>query len=85
MAIGVIDAIKSLGKNVPEDFSVVGFDDIPIAKYMNGGLTTIRQEAFLKGKRGGETLIAMIEGDSKVNHIDIPYVLVERKTVRSIL
>ncbi len=85
MAIGVIDAIKSLEKNVPEDFSVVGFDDIPIAKYINEGLTTIRQEAFLKGKRGGETLIAMIEGNSTANHVDIPYVLVERKTVRSIL
>lgn len=84
MAIGVINAIKSLNKSVPEDFSVVGFDDIPIANYINGGLTTIRQEAFIKGKKGGESLIAMIKGESKVNHIDIPYILVERNTVKAI-
>jgi len=85
MAIGVIDAINSLKKQVPENFSVIGFDDIPVAKYINGGLTTIRQEPFLMGKRGGETLITLIEEDKKIKHIDIPYELIERKTVRSIL
>jgi LacI family transcriptional regulator len=84
MAIGVITAINSIGKEVPKDISVVGFDDIPAAKFVNGGLTTICQEPFVMGKKGGEALIAMIEENKKTSHINIPYTLVERKTVKSI-
>lgn len=85
MAIGVINAVNSLNKQVPEDFSIIGFDDIPAAKYVNGGLTTIRQEPFLMGKSSGEALVEMIENGRKKKHIEIPYRLVERKTVRLIL
>lgn len=85
MAVGVVEAVNSLNKQVPEDFSIIGFDDIPAAKYVNGGLTTIRQEPFLMGKRSGEALVDMIEKGRRRKHIDIPYALVERKTVRSIL
>lgn len=42
-AIGVISAIKSRGYDVPQDFSVMGFDDIPFAGNMSPALTTIRQ------------------------------------------
>lgn len=42
-AIGVISALKNRGYNVPSDFSVIGFDDIPFAKNISPALTTIRQ------------------------------------------
>lgn len=42
-AIGVISALKSRGYDVPKDFSVVGFDDIPFAKNIAPSLTTVRQ------------------------------------------
>lgn len=42
-AIGIISSIQSRGYRVPEDFSVIGFDDIPFANNITPGLTTIRQ------------------------------------------
>lgn len=42
-ALGVLEAVRSLGLRVPDDLSLVGYDDIPIAKWVSPGLTTIRQ------------------------------------------
>lgn len=42
IAIGAIHAIEEAGLRIPEDIAILGFDDIPIAKYINKGLTTIR-------------------------------------------
>ncbi len=82
MAIGVINAINDIGKQVPYDYSVLGFDNILAAQYVNGGLTTICQEPFIMGKRGGEALVRMIADKEEANHINIPYSLIERKTVK---
>lgn len=41
MAIGAIHALREGGKRVPEDVAIVGFDDIPVARYVAGGITTI--------------------------------------------
>src|SRR5699024_12305474 len=43
MAIGAIRAARAVGKKVPEQVSVVGFDDAPFNSYLDPGLTTIRQ------------------------------------------
>lgn len=85
MAIGVIEAINSLGKKIPDDYSVFGFDDIPAAKYINGGLTTIHQEPFDIGISAGEALIDMIDNNKDASHITIPFTFCERKTVKRIL
>ena len=63
-AIGVIDAIKDAGYSIPGDVSVVGCDDIDIAKLMRPPLTTIRTSYEKQGKMAVEMLISMIkEGD----------------------
>lgn len=49
-AIGVIAALQSRGHNVPSDFSVVGFDDIPFANNITPALTTVRQPRSLIGE-----------------------------------
>jgi LacI family transcriptional regulator len=59
-ALGVLDAARILGIRVPQELSVVGFDDIDIAAYV--GLTTVRQPLFESGRRGGELLLQMLGG-----------------------
>ena len=59
-ALGVIEAARILGIRVPEDLSVVGFDDIEIAAHI--GLTTVRQPLFESGRRGTELLLQMLAG-----------------------
>jgi DNA-binding LacI/PurR family transcriptional regulator len=57
-ALGVVAAARELGLHVPDDLSVIGFDDIEAADYV--GLTTIRQQLFESGRRGAELLLAEI-------------------------
>lgn len=56
-AIGAIRAIRESGKRVPEDVSVIGFDDIQSAAFQNPGLTTIRQPLREMGMTAAETLV----------------------------
>jgi DNA-binding LacI/PurR family transcriptional regulator len=58
-AVGVLEAARDAGLRVPEDLSVVGYDDIEIADIM--GLTTIRQMLFESGQRGVELLLETLE------------------------
>lgn len=59
-AIGAIQALRESGKNVPEDVSVIGFDDIQSAAYQNPGLTTVRQPLRQMGVIAAETLLARV-------------------------
>jgi LacI family transcriptional regulator len=59
-ALGVLEAARILGIRVPEELSVVGFDDIEIAAHV--GLTTVRQPLFESGRRGTELLLQMLGG-----------------------
>jgi DNA-binding LacI/PurR family transcriptional regulator len=60
-AIGAIRAIQEEGLRVPQDVSVVGFDDIPWAAFHKPSLTTVRQPLVEMGQMAAETLIQMIE------------------------
>ena len=59
-AIGAIQALRGAGKRVPDDVSVVGFDDIQSAAYQYPGLTTVRQPLRQMGVIAAETLLARI-------------------------
>jgi LacI family transcriptional regulator len=61
-ALGAIRALRERGLRVPEDVSIVGFDDIPSAAYQNPGLTTVRQPLREMGRRAAETLVHRVEG-----------------------
>ena len=61
-ALGVIAAAHELGLRIPEDLSVVGYDDIEAADYV--GLTTISQRLFESGRRGAEILFGQIDSPS---------------------
>jgi DNA-binding LacI/PurR family transcriptional regulator len=76
-AVGVFNAAQALGMRIPEDLSVVGYDDIRDAEYLD--LTTIRQHLFEVGAAGAETLMNLL-GDSALEErtITIPVELIER-------
>jgi LacI family transcriptional regulator len=61
MALGAIRALREAGLRVPEDVSVVGFDDIPEAAYFDPPLTTVRQDFDILGRESIEYLVALIE------------------------
>ncbi|UUU27834.1 LacI family DNA-binding transcriptional regulator [Streptomyces sp. DSM 40750] len=61
MAIGLIRALTEAGLRVPEDVSVVGFDDIPVAAYVTPPLTTVRQPFDAVAQEGLKRLVHTIE------------------------
>jgi DNA-binding LacI/PurR family transcriptional regulator len=61
MALGAIRALREAGLRVPEDVSVVGFDDMPEAAYFDPPLTTVRQDFGVLGRESVEYLVALIE------------------------
>jgi DNA-binding LacI/PurR family transcriptional regulator len=62
MAIGVLHAFAEAGVRVPDDISIVGFDDIPEAGYLNPALTTVRQDFQAIGQRAIDLVTATLEG-----------------------
>ncbi len=61
MAIGLIRALTEAGRRVPEDVSVVGFDDIPVAAYVTPPLTTVRQPFDAMAQDGLKLLVHAIQ------------------------
>ena len=64
-AIGAISALREAGRQVPEDVSVVGFDDIQSAAFQNPALTTVRQPLREMGVIAAETLLRRINAPAK--------------------
>lgn len=83
MAIGACRAAEDLGLAVGRDILVSGFDDIPIAKYLYGGLTTIRQNFYRMGYTAGRAIYDKIEGTDKAHMDDVMYELVVRGSARA--
>ncbi|RAK18255.1 LacI family transcriptional regulator [Anoxybacillus vitaminiphilus] len=79
MAIGAIKAIKSKGLHVPDDISVVGFDDIKFSSIYEPALTTISQPMFEIGKKAMELLIKLINKDQLEKN---QYILEDQLVIR---
>jgi LacI family transcriptional regulator len=75
LATGVLRAAHELGVRVPEELSVVGFDDILMSRFVHPPLTTVRVSKFDLGARGMRRLLELIEG--KLNDIRRELVPVE--------
>lgn len=85
LAIGAIKGLYEAGVHVPEDISIIGFDDLEISQYLTPGLTTIHQQISLKGQKAVELLLKHIE-DPKLSKQEeiLPLQLVERGSVKCI-
>lgn len=82
MAAGIIRGLRTNGKRVPEDISVVGFDDINLAQLITPPLTTIHQDMNLKGRLAVDYMLQLLEGNQPENtNITLPTKLIVRKSV----
>jgi DNA-binding LacI/PurR family transcriptional regulator len=84
IALGVIHGLSKRGLSVPEDISVVGFDDLPDARHFLPPLTTIRQDFEALGAVSISLLLRAIEGDTTVARERIAPTLVLRESTRPI-
>ena len=75
MAMGVIRALRDLGKRVPEDISVVGYDGISMGSYFVPRLTTIRQDTQRMAEEGVQILLRNIQRKHRPVHEMIPFQL----------
>jgi DNA-binding LacI/PurR family transcriptional regulator len=79
-ALGVIRALADAGRRVPEDVSIVGFDDTPESAYFIPALTTIRQDFGEVGRRCVALLRDLMDGNGGNGHPVVPAELIVRES-----
>ncbi len=80
IAIGAMIAIREAGLAIPHDVAVIGFDDIPVAKFVTPALTTIAQHPERLGRRAAEMLFERLQGTvaDGGRSVELPYELIVR-------
>ena len=63
VAFGAMAAVRERGLHIPQDMAIVGFDDVPLARYATPPLTTAHLPAADLGRQAGEMLIQLIQGE----------------------
>lgn len=86
MALGAVDRLQALGHAVPRDVSVVGFDDMTIARYAPAPLTTVRQDSLVLGTRATEALLDALESGEEParERVVVPVELVVRRSTAEV-
>ena len=84
MALGALLAFREAGRRVPEDISVVGFDDVPEAAYFAPPLTTVRQDFADLGRRCIAALLSALHGDPRETPVPVIPELVVRSSTAPI-
>lgn len=84
-AMAVLHEAYRIGKNVPQDVQVIGFDDIPMSGLLSPALSTIRQPAYEMGREAAGLLIQLVEQNNMENkNIQLPVSFIERGTTRKV-
>ena len=85
IALGALKAMNEKGISVPNDISLVGFDDVPFSSYSNPGVTTVKVHTKTMGKTAVRRLMEAIENDIEVAlKIEINTELIERESVKNL-
>ena len=80
-AFGVAEAARVTGRRIPQDLSIVGFDDLPISRWVSPPLTTVRQPLAEMGRTAAEMLLTMIESREPIGRqIELATELVVRSS-----
>lgn len=83
MAISGMSVAAQRGLSVPDDLSVVGFDDVPLAAHVRPALTTVRQDVVRWGARSAEALLSIVEGrEADLSPLAKPELIVRASTGR---
>ncbi|WP_062232371.1 LacI family DNA-binding transcriptional regulator [Fictibacillus sp. FJAT-27399] len=85
MALGVIRAAKKLNIQMPDELSIIGYDDIVLASYVTPALTTISQDKYQMGYQAAEMLISILENQVEPHQRVLNSKLVIRESTASIL
>jgi DNA-binding LacI/PurR family transcriptional regulator len=80
-ALGAMRQIRARGLAIPEDISVIGFDDLPIARYTEPPLTTVRQPMAQMGAMAMTVMLDLLTGSKSSHNIKVPGELVVRASV----
>jgi LacI family transcriptional regulator len=84
-AFAILEVAKELGIRVPEDLSVIGFDNVPDGAYTTPPLTTVAQSLVAMGSLAADLLMQMLEGNKVENRIfELPTRLVVRESCKAI-
>lgn len=81
-AFGLLAGCHRRGLSVPENLSIIGFDDIDMAAYTVPPLTTIRQPRFELGQRAMHMMLALLDGQKPENQIIHAELVVRQTTVQ---
>ena len=83
VAMGVIRALKDIGRRVPEDVSVVGFDGVEMGKYFIPSLSTIVQPQEEIARQSVDVLLDMMEKDGSARHLTVTAAPLLRESIAS--
>jgi LacI family transcriptional regulator, galactose operon repressor len=84
MAFGVMEAARVRGLRIPEDISIVGFDDIPQASHVHPPLTTVRQPLEQMGRVATQMLLKLIDNPQlQVERAALPTELIVRQSCQA--
>lgn len=85
MAMGAINAASKHGVRIPEDLSIIGYDDLHISKFMSPALTTIHQPKFRLGQAAVDAVLNKLQNQQSEHQVvQLEPKLVERDTVRAL-
>ena len=84
MALGVIQALKEAGQNLPSDMSIIGFDNLPSSEYVEPSLTTISQDGIRIGREAVRVILDRIAGKAIATKMILEPELIIRDSCQSI-
>lgn len=85
LAAGIMVHLRNSGKVIPDDISIIGFDDMAVSRLVTPPLTTIHQDINLKGSLAVDMILQKLEGITpRQSQIILPTQLIERGSVRAL-
>ena len=85
IAVGAIQYLESMHMKIPDDISIMGFDDSDFATYFKPELSTVRSSYFDVGEKAARMLLKLISGEQKDPAIDyVPHKIIRRSTTKSL-